>query len=57
MSRAGDEGRLARGDHAFDRGQRGVDFFLVLAGAIEIVDLDTHGGSTAASRSTIAGSS
>lgn len=39
----GDEVRLARGDHAFDRGQRGVDFFFVLEGAIEIIDLDTHG--------------
>ncbi len=39
----GDEVRLARGDHAFDRGDRGVDFFLVLDGSIEIVDLDAHG--------------
>lgn len=39
----GDEMRLSRGDHAFDRGDRGVDFFLVLDGAIEIVDLDAHG--------------
>ncbi len=39
----GEEIRLARGDHAFDRGDRGVDFFLVLDGSIEIVDLDPHG--------------
>ena len=39
----GEEVRLAAGEHAFDRGQRGVDFFLVLEGAIEIVDLDIHG--------------
>ncbi len=39
----GTEERLSRGDHVFDRGQRGVDFFLVLDGAIEIIDLDPHG--------------
>ncbi|MEO8937782.1 MAG: FAD-dependent oxidoreductase [Burkholderiaceae bacterium] len=39
----GDEVHLARGEHVFDRGQRGVDFFFVLRGAIEIIDLDTHG--------------
>ncbi len=39
----GDEVRLATGEHAFDRGQRGVDFFFVLEGAIEIIDLDSHG--------------
>ena len=39
----GDEVRLSAGEHAFDRGQRGVDFFFVLDGAIEIIDLDTHG--------------
>src|SRR5450432_2719446 len=39
----GEEELLKRGDHAFDRGQRGVDFFFVLEGAVEIIDLDTHG--------------
>ena len=39
----GEEVRLVAGDHAFDRGQRGVDFFFVLEGAIEIIDLDSHG--------------
>jgi thioredoxin reductase (NADPH) len=39
----GVEERLAAGDHVFDRGQRGVDFFFVLEGAIEIIDLDPHG--------------
>jgi len=39
----GDEVRLTAGEHAFDRGQRGVDFFFILEGAIEIIDLDTHG--------------
>lgn len=39
----GDEVRLATGEHAFDRGQRGVDFFFVFEGAIEIIDLDSHG--------------
>ena len=39
----GEEVAIVRGDHLFDRGQRGVDFFLVLQGSIEIIDLDTHG--------------
>jgi thioredoxin reductase (NADPH) len=33
---------LAEGEHVFDRGDRGVDFFLVLEGAIEIIEFDAH---------------
>ncbi len=40
----GHEERLAAGTLAFERGQRSVDFFLVLEGAIEIFDVDAHGG-------------
>jgi thioredoxin reductase (NADPH) len=39
----GEEVVLKRGEHAFDRGQRGVDFFFIMQGSIEIIDLDTHG--------------
>ena len=35
--------RLADGQSVFERGQRGVDFFLVLKGAIEIFDTDKEG--------------
>jgi thioredoxin reductase (NADPH) len=38
----GTEERLPKGALVFERGQRSVDFFLVLEGAIEIFDLD-HG--------------
>jgi len=40
----GHEERLPAGTLVFERGQRSVDFFLVLEGAIEIFDLDAHGG-------------
>jgi thioredoxin reductase (NADPH) len=43
IARYGEEVAVKTGDHLFDRGQRGVDFFFVLEGAIEIVDLDAHG--------------
>jgi thioredoxin reductase (NADPH) len=33
---------VAAGAHLFDRHQRSVDFFLVLAGRIEIFDIDLH---------------
>ena len=39
----GTEERMAKGDVVFDRGQRSVDFFLVLDGSIEIYDLAPHG--------------
>ncbi len=39
----GREESLPDGAHAFGRGQRSVDFFLVLGCAIEIFDLDKHG--------------
>lgn len=39
----GTEQELAAGTLVFERGQRSVDFFLVLAGAIEIFDTDVHG--------------
>jgi thioredoxin reductase (NADPH) len=39
----GSEEQLQPGQSIFERGQRGVDFFLVLSGAIEIVDRDSHG--------------
>lgn len=41
----GIEERLAKGRHVFRRGERTVDFFLVLEGNIEIFDLDEHGES------------
>ena len=39
----GHEETLAKGTLAFERGQRSVDFFLVIEGAIEIFDVDAHG--------------
>jgi thioredoxin reductase (NADPH) len=39
----GTEERLAGGTHVFTRGERSVDFFLVLDGNIEIFDLDDYG--------------
>ena len=39
----GAEQTLPRGTLLFERGHRGVDFFLVVEGAIEIFDLDAHG--------------
>ena len=39
----GHEETLPRGTLAFERGQRSVDFFLVLEGAIEIFDVDAQG--------------
>jgi len=39
----GHEETLAPGTLVFERGQRGVDMFLVLDGAIEIFDADAHG--------------
>ena len=37
---------LVRGETVIDRGQRGVDFFLVLEGAIEIFETDRDGGAS-----------
>ena len=39
----GREEALRAGEFVFERGQRSVDFFLVLDGAIEIFDSDEHG--------------
>lgn len=39
----GQEERLAADTLVFERGQRSVDFFLVLEGAIEVFDVDAHG--------------
>lgn len=39
----GTEERIAPGQLVFERGQRSVDFFFVLDGAIEIFDHDKHG--------------
>ncbi len=39
----GAEESLAQGTPVFERGQRGVDFFLVLDGSIEVFDADEHG--------------
>ena len=33
---------LKTGDFVFQRGQRGVDFFLVLEGSLEIFEIDEH---------------
>jgi thioredoxin reductase (NADPH) len=38
----GKEERLARGQVIFQRGERGVDFFFVLEGVIEIFETDLH---------------
>jgi thioredoxin reductase (NADPH) len=35
--------RLAKGEMLFGSGDRGVDFFVVLSGAVEVYDLDEHG--------------
>ena len=39
----GTEERIPKGTLVFERGQRRVDFFLVLDGSIEIFDVDEHG--------------
>ena len=39
----GSEEELQKGSMVFERGQRGVDFFVVLEGSIEIFDFDAHG--------------
>ena len=39
----GTEEHIAKGTPVFERGQRGVDFFLVLDGSIEISDVDNDG--------------
>ncbi len=39
----GTQERLPAGTIVFERGQRGVDFFLVLEGSVEIFDLDHQG--------------
>ncbi len=46
----GAEESLASGTMVFERGQRGVDMFLVLSGAIEIFETDEHGRAHAITR-------
>ncbi|KLD64696.1 FAD-dependent oxidoreductase [Dyella japonica] len=41
----GQEENVSPGTMLFERGQRGVDFFLVLDGLVEIFDVDKHGQS------------
>jgi thioredoxin reductase (NADPH) len=41
VSAFGTEEELPKGTYVFRRGERGVDFFLVLDGSIEIIDFDT----------------
>lgn len=43
IARFGHRETLADGDHVFHRGERGVDFFLVGSGEIEIIDHGDHG--------------
>ena len=43
VARYGVEERLAEGDLLVQRGQRGVDFFLILEGSVEIFDHDETG--------------
>jgi thioredoxin reductase (NADPH) len=43
VARYGTEELLKAGDIVFERGQRSVDFFLVLDGSIEIFDTEDHG--------------
>jgi len=43
----GREERIAAGTYVFERGQRSVDFFLVLEGSIEILATDAHGKASA----------
>jgi thioredoxin reductase (NADPH) len=43
VARHGVEESLAEGALLYERGQRGVDFFLVLAGAVEVFDFDESG--------------
>ena len=45
VARYGTEERLQAGDIVFERGQRSVDFFMVLDGSIEIFDTEDHGKS------------
>ena len=42
VARYGSEERFAAGAPVFSRGERSVDFFVVLEGSIEIFDLDEH---------------
>ncbi len=39
----GEEEDIAQGTVIFERGQRSIDFFLILAGEIEIFEIDEHG--------------
>jgi thioredoxin reductase (NADPH) len=39
----GTEERLSAGTTLFERGQRSIDFFLILEGRVDISDLDAHG--------------
>jgi thioredoxin reductase (NADPH) len=43
VARYGTEELLKAGDIVFERGQRSVDFFVVLDGSIEIFDTEAHG--------------
>lgn len=44
VAQYGREETHAAGTRLFERGDRAVDFFLVLEGGIEIIDADEHGG-------------
>ena len=44
IARFGEEESLAHGDTLFRRGERSVDFFLVLDGAVDIIDHDEREG-------------
>jgi thioredoxin reductase (NADPH) len=46
VARYGSPERIEGGTFLFERGQRSVDFFLVVDGAIEMLDMDAHGAST-----------
>ncbi|WP_243041889.1 FAD-dependent oxidoreductase [Dyella sedimenti] len=46
MAAYGHEEAVPAGTVLFQRGQRGVDFFLVLEGLVEVFDLDAHGQAT-----------
>jgi len=46
VARYGSPEHIEGGTFLFERGQRSVDFFLVVDGAIEMLDMDAHGAST-----------
>lgn len=42
VARYGSEERFAAGAPIYSRGDRGVDFFFILAGSVEVFDVDEH---------------